>query len=125
MKIFGLVWFIEVYRLSDPPPPPPGSVPDPVGNLPGNIWPIDGPKSLNVFLDNHVMVLADRGRCGDNLAGLADRWQHEVARSLYYMALVRRQVLRTKGMFHKLSLEVAQSEQDVSPFCKESDMTYS
>ena len=26
-------------------------------NLPGNIWPIDGPKSLNVFLDNHQMSL--------------------------------------------------------------------
>ena len=26
---------------------------------------------------------------------------------------------------NKLKLEIAQSEQDVSPFCKESDMTYS
>ena len=25
----------------------------------------------------------------------------------------------------KVKLEIAQSEQDVSPFCKESDMTYS
>ena len=25
----------------------------------------------------------------------------------------------------KIRLEIAQSEQDVSPFCKESDMTYS
>ena len=25
----------------------------------------------------------------------------------------------------KIELEIAQSEQDVSPFCKESDMTYS
>ena len=25
----------------------------------------------------------------------------------------------------KIKLEIAQSEQDVSPFCKESDMTYS
>ena len=32
------------------------------------------------------------------------------------------------GPVHKQSqakLEIAQSEQDVSPFCKESDMTYS
>ena len=26
-------------------------------NLPGNIWPIDGPTNLNVFLDNHQMSL--------------------------------------------------------------------
>ena len=29
------------------------------------------------------------------------------------------------GLSNILKLEIAQSEQDVSPFCKESDMTYS
>ena len=28
-------------------------------------------------------------------------------------------------MYTQIQLEIAQSEQDVSPFCKESDMTYS
>ena len=66
-------------------------------------------------------ILADRGRCGDNLAGLADMWQHEVFRSrtLYIEPSIYGSgpvsiygsgpetsigLLRTKGMFHKLSL---------------------
>ena len=108
MKIFGFVWCIGVYRGTPRKPDQEDPEEYPVENLPGNIWPIDGPKSLNVFLDNHQM----------SLPSVCAR-----------QARLRRGVLPSGGTGGRLPaetlLEIAQSEQDVSPFCKESDMTYS
>ena len=42
-----------------------------------------------------------------------------------FTILLPPRVLIIKLIVTKTKLEIAQSEQDVSPFCKESDMTYS
>ena len=97
-------------------------------NLPGNIWPIDGPKSLNVFLDNHQMslpsVCARQARLRRGVLPSGGTGGRLSAETLFIRSLLP--VASCPGVStEKVELEIAQSEQDVSPFCKESDMTYS